>query len=392
MTRDQSSLHGLEDATMDHDPGIVFVIDLLPPQGGGMEKALTLVAQELAMDMPVLIIVLSGPALPPEALGAGIECVYLHVRPGLTRLLRSVVPLRRALRQRSGDAQNIVAVGVWCTTVLSWARRWNMNGCVIWEHSVTHQRLMRSRKMRLLWALARPAVRRAEVVVCVSEPVRKEAELVSGRTRRVVVVIPNMLSAERPPETVGSGLPGGEGVQVLGVGALSPVKSWQTAIRAMNYLPGRVTLQIAGEGPELATLSRLAEDLGLAARVTFLGYHDDVATLLATSDVLVHPSRSETFGYALLEAAEAHVPVVVRDYPVMNQLVPRYVAGVVSGDDPQDFAAAIEQATRFHRDSEVWVRTATVREREFGRAHVAQLWRGLLSEPQRATALPGSQA
>ena len=60
-------------------------------------------------------------------------------------------------------------------------------------------------------------------------------------------------------------------------------------------------------------LCRLAEELGIAERVRFVGWRDDVAELYAAMDLLVHPALDEPFGRALVEAMGCGVPVVAYD-------------------------------------------------------------------------------
>ncbi len=69
----------------------------------------------------------------------------------------------------------------------------------------------------------------------------------------------------------------------------------------------------SGDEPEtLPALKRLAEDLGIANQVCFLGPvpRKDVIALYAASDVCVVPSRHESFGLVALEAMAAGLPVV----------------------------------------------------------------------------------
>lgn len=61
-----------------------------------------------------------------------------------------------------------------------------------------------------------------------------------------------------------------------------------------------------------ASLRRRGEALG-PGRVRFLGYREDVAEILAASDVLLHAARQEPFGRVLLEAAAAGRPIVATD-------------------------------------------------------------------------------
>ena len=60
-------------------------------------------------------------------------------------------------------------------------------------------------------------------------------------------------------------------------------------------------LLLAGDGPERPTLEKLAEALGLRARVQFLGSIEDVPALCAQGHLLVHPSLSEGLSGTVLE-------------------------------------------------------------------------------------------
>lgn len=54
-------------------------------------------------------------------------------------------------------------------------------------------------------------------------------------------------------------------------------------------------------------------DAGLASRVHWLGYRDDVPSLLDEVDLLIHPSHQEPLGRVLLEAAAAGTAIVATD-------------------------------------------------------------------------------
>ncbi len=83
-------------------------------------------------------------------------------------------------------------------------------------------------------------------------------------------------------------------------------------IKALALLPGDVKLWIVGEGPEKASLVSLAESLGLAARVSFLGQvaSSVVGQYLAKATIFARPARSEGLGNSFLEAMAAGLPVI----------------------------------------------------------------------------------
>lgn len=95
----------------------------------------------------------------------------------------------------------------------------------------------------------------------------------------------------------------------LALGRLHTAKGLDILIRATAAIPG-LYLWIAGEGPERETLQRLTQDLGLAGRVKFLGWRNDRASLFATADICVYPSREEPFGNVVVEAWACGTPLV----------------------------------------------------------------------------------
>lgn len=98
---------------------------------------------------------------------------------------------------------------------------------------------------------------------------------------------------------------------------LVPEKGVDLLLRAAAGLPGVWRLHVAGDGPELPALRRLAAELGIAARVHFDGplASDQVPTYLRNLDALVLTSRTmpnwkEQFGRVLVEAMACGVPVL----------------------------------------------------------------------------------
>lgn len=99
--------------------------------------------------------------------------------------------------------------------------------------------------------------------------------------------------------------------QVLVVQRLQPEKSTHVALRAFaGGAPREWDLGIVGSGSEEASLHRLADDLGISDRTSFLGFRHDVAELMATASVLIAPCAVEGLGLSVLEAMAHGLPVV----------------------------------------------------------------------------------
>ena len=86
-------------------------------------------------------------------------------------------------------------------------------------------------------------------------------------------------------------------------------KNLETVLYALVKVP-KLHLAIVGN-TEKSPYPQLANTLGLAARVHFLGFQRDVASIMRTADFLVFPSRYETFGMVVTEAMASGLPVIV---------------------------------------------------------------------------------
>ena len=122
---------------------------------------------------------------------------------------------------------------------------------------------------------------------------------------------------------------------ILSVGELNDNKNQKTIIRALA-LPSleKVHYLIVGEGIRRTQLDAYAAALKVNDRVHFLGYRNDVAELLHTSDVFVFPSYREGLPVALMEAMAAGVPAVASRIRGNVDLIQNGINGFLC--DPSD--------------------------------------------------------
>jgi D-inositol-3-phosphate glycosyltransferase len=148
------------------------------------------------------------------------------------------------------------------------------------------------------------------------------------------------------------GLPLVEGV-VAFVGRIQPLKAPDIVLRAVAKLPG-VRIVVAGgpSGSGLASpdgLVRLADELGITSRVTFLPpqSRENLATLFQAADLVAVPSYSESFGLVAVEAQACGTPVVAAAVGGLPVAVRDGITGtLVSGHDVDQWAAAIDDLLR----------------------------------------------
>ena len=103
---------------------------------------------------------------------------------------------------------------------------------------------------------------------------------------------------------------------VIMVANLRPVKAVDTLIRAVavvvKSIPN-VRFSIVGDGPQRASLVKLATELSLTKQIDFTGSTSDVRATLRGATVGVLTSTSEGFSNAILEYMCAGLPVVATD-------------------------------------------------------------------------------
>ena len=123
-----------------------------------------------------------------------------------------------------------------------------------------------------------------------------------------------------------------ENTLVVGaVGSLLPRKAHDHLIRALAAARPRlntdVHLVLVGDGPERERLTRLVEECGLTAAVTFAGFRTDVLAWLAAMDIVVLASNNEGFPRTILEAMLLSKPVIASDVIGSRELVADGVSG-----------------------------------------------------------------
>ncbi|GAB4320678.1 MAG: glycosyltransferase family 4 protein [Candidatus Sumerlaeia bacterium] len=120
----------------------------------------------------------------------------------------------------------------------------------------------------------------------------------------------------RPSRRDTFGIPDENAVVVATLCRLHPQKNPEAVVwMAAELCPRYPNLHfvVAGQGKLFVELQREQRRLGLQDRLHLLGHRDDVASVLAASDVFFLPSFKEGFSNAVVEAMAAGLPVVATD-------------------------------------------------------------------------------
>jgi len=116
----------------------------------------------------------------------------------------------------------------------------------------------------------------------------------------------------------------GDPLKILWSGELQSRKALPILLRALAAIPDvPFELTVLGDGPERAHWTKLAESLGLASRVVFLGrlpFAQAVAQM-EQAELFCFPSLRDTSGNVVLEALAAGVPVICFDHQGVSDIV-----------------------------------------------------------------------
>jgi glycosyltransferase involved in cell wall biosynthesis len=128
----------------------------------------------------------------------------------------------------------------------------------------------------------------------------------------------------------------GHRLLVEGLGRLRDVGGWTAWIAGGAQRPH--------EEAHLAEMYALAQSLGVAARIRFLGQRDDVPALMASADVLCQPNLGpEPFGIAFVEAMHSRLPVVATAIGGAKEIVDAACGILVPPQDPFALADALRR-------------------------------------------------
>lgn len=134
-------------------------------------------------------------------------------------------------------------------------------------------------------------------------------------------------------------------IMLLSVGEMIERKNHEVIIRALGKLRNRkIHYVICGKGPLKAQLEKLAEELGIAENVVFLGFRRDIPELCNTADISAFPSRIEGLGLAGIEAMAAGVPLISSNvHGILDYVIDGETGFACAPEDVAGFAAAIDK-------------------------------------------------
>jgi glycosyltransferase involved in cell wall biosynthesis len=244
----------------------------------------------------------------------------LRAIPGALRLIYQVAQAARPHDVVFANSQKAFLIAALAGSLTRTPVVWNLHDLLTADH-------FSSFNTRLVVAMAN---RCATTVVVNSEATRQSFVDAGGR-RSLTRVVYNGLDvrafAEAGPSTVREAENIGD-APLLGIfSRLAPWKGQHVLLEALATLPS-VHALLVGEalfGDEVTYAQGLREEAerrGMSDRVHFLGFRDDIPSLVNAVDVVVHTSTApEPFGRVIAEGLLAHKPVIATEAGGAREIV-----------------------------------------------------------------------
>ncbi|SRR6266568_1042364 len=182
----------------------------------------------------------------------------------------------------------------------------------------------------LFRSLTTSVLRRADFIVCDSESMSRAVVGLGADPSKIraigLGVDTQIFSPSKRSTNLARELGGADSLLVISIRHLKPVYNVEMLIRAAPYVLQRVPsalFVIGGDGEQREHLRKLATSLGVARRIRWLGRipHDQMASYLASCDIYVSTSLSDSTSISLQEAMACGIPAVVTDVPANTEWI-----------------------------------------------------------------------
>lgn len=190
---------------------------------------------------------------------------------------------------------------------------------------------------RFILALDRFAARRRLTAAVVAD------DFNSRRFQRIYGVVPEVINYGIDHDFFSLN-PGGlrrdpSHFTVLQAGMITPQKNQMESLKAVERLSGeipgiRLILAGYGEGEYFESVKRYLSERGLGSRVLLTGHvdKDKIRELYHTSDVLLHPVKSQGGWLSPFEALSSGLPVIVSGEMTASDIIKKNGIGTVTSD------------------------------------------------------------
>lgn len=188
------------------------------------------------------------------------------------------------------------------------------------EHSTYNRR----RPLKWYHPIDRWMYGRYQKIICISDKAEEELRRYLKKKHDGICTIHNGINlrrftdAEADPDILGKY---GTCKRLMMVARFAPAKDQKTVIATMSLLSPDYHVFFAGDGECRPACEEMANTLGLADRVHFLGIRTDIPRLFASADIAILSSHWEGLPLSAIEAMATHKPLIASDVKGITEVV-----------------------------------------------------------------------
>ena len=295
------------------------------------------------------------------------ECVYFHllttlipqhrVRSGYVNIPLQFIQVRRLINRIKPDVVHVHYLAI--RALMAITSGFHPAVLTAWGSDI----LITPKKSRLQKFLTQYALKRADLITCSGENLKKEMIKLGADHVKIRIIHHGVDTQEFNPQR-GREFRDKLGLRgvpvVISIRKLKPIYNVEMLIRAVPLVlehEPQASFIIAGDGEQKKYLERLATSLGVSENVRFVGWvpHDELPNYLASADVYISTSLSDGASISLQEAMACEVPPVVTGIPANREWIKDGENGfLVPIDDMQAMADRIVYLIRNKEVREKW--------------------------------------
>lgn len=323
----------------------ITILHVVGPTSGGIKEYVTSLVTNIDKNRFKQLIAGNMPLLPET------DIEQFHLNLSLTAIPKAIWSLCKILTNKNVDI--IHAHGLKANLVGIIAARLSRKGKVIYTmHGGVSFSKAQPGKAKLYAALERILVRYNTKIITVSDILQKELHKRTQGKHGDIVTIHAGLKEDRLKsnsnnlETIRHNFHIPANAMIIGtIARLAPQKGLCYLIKAMKqilYHEPDTILLIAGDGPLRNSLENLVKKENIHPHVCFLGFVQDIGSLLGLIHVFVLPSWTEGFPITILEALLAEKAVVATKVGGIPEIIQHEVNGLlIEPRNPDALASSI---------------------------------------------------
>ncbi|MEY0243211.1 glycosyltransferase family 4 protein [Providencia rettgeri] len=131
-------------------------------------------------------------------------------------------------------------------------------------------------------------------------------------------------------------------IDIICIARFSEQKDHTSLFKALAKITSlNWSLNLVGKGPLESEMKKLAKELQISNKISFLGERHDVSKLLSSSDIFILPSNWEGLPRSIIEAMSFSLPIIASDVGGVSEMVSPSNGFLIPRGDINEMSSAL---------------------------------------------------